>query len=94
MRRGSWPPSPALSYSEMWAPDQPGLAVADLDVGVADRRAALAHALHLGALQHDAGLDALEDLVLVQRAAVTGDVAKPLVTPPPFFFLVAMGARC
>ena len=53
--------------------DEPDLAVAGVRIGFGDRSLALAQRLHLGAGQREARLEALEELVVVPRAAVLGD---------------------
>ena len=53
--------------------EEPQLAVVDPGVGLVELGLALAERLHLGALQHDAGLEGLEELVLAPGAAVRGD---------------------
>jgi hypothetical protein len=52
---------------------QPHLAPLHLGVAVAQVRPPLADALHLGAEQRDAGLERLEDVVIVKRLAVVGN---------------------
>src|SRR5262245_53050621 len=56
------------------AAEQPRLTVADGGVGILERHLAVAQRLHLGPPQNEPGLDGLEDLVLVPRAPVGGDV--------------------
>ena len=68
--------------------DEPQLAVALGRVRVAQHDLAVAQRLDLGAHQHEAGLDPLEDLELVPRAAVGDDRMlarshRPRVLPPP-----------
>src|SRR5262249_62183448 len=53
--------------------DQPGLAVADVRVGLAELDAAVPRGLHLRAGQDETGLDALDELVVAARAAVLRD---------------------
>ena len=50
------------------------LAVFDAGKAVAEVDAALADRLHLGAEQHDTGLERLEEVIVVPRLAVLGDV--------------------
>ena len=57
--------------------DEPGLAVADLRVRLPELGPAVAQRLHLGAGQLETGLDALEEVVVVPRAAVVGDELRP-----------------
>ncbi len=54
-------------------PVQPRLAVPDVRVRLRERRPAVAERLDLGARQHQARLDPLEQLIVVPRAAVVGD---------------------
>ena len=53
--------------------DEPHLAVAHVGERLAELDVARAQRLHLGAAEHDPRLDALEQLVVVPRAAVLGD---------------------
>src|SRR5262249_28899320 len=53
--------------------DQPELAVADVGVRTLQAGAPLPEGLHLGAREHDAGLEPLEQLVLVPRPPVLSD---------------------
>src|SRR5581483_7277359 len=53
--------------------DQPDFATARVGVGLADRGLAVAQRLHLGAGQHNAGLEGFTDLVIETRPAVVGD---------------------
>ena len=53
--------------------DEPELAVARVRVGALQDGVALAQRLDLAAVQHEPGLDALEEVVVVPRAAVLGD---------------------
>src|SRR5688572_27366079 len=55
------------------AVDEPDLAPLDLGIGVFETGARFAEALHLGAGQHQAALDGVEDEVLVMRAAIAAD---------------------
>src|SRR6266511_1045404 len=54
------------------------VAAFDDGVGVLQRRLALPQGLHLAAAQHDAGLDGLDDLVVVAGTAVGRDRARGL----------------
>jgi hypothetical protein len=54
---------------------EPQLAVAQVGVAVLQRGARGAQRLDLGALQHDAGLELVEQLEAIRRLAVAGDVA-------------------
>src|SRR5579875_3621623 len=56
-------------------PVEPHLAVPDGGVGVLELGAAVAQRLDLGALEHDAALEALEQVVAEARLTVGGDVA-------------------
>jgi hypothetical protein len=53
--------------------DEPRLAVAHLGVRLLERRLALTERLHLGPGQHEAGLDPIEEVEVVPRAAVLDD---------------------
>src|SRR6266516_7273757 len=53
--------------------DEPRLAVAHVGVRLLERRLPLPQRLHLGAGQHEAGLDPVEEAVVVPRAAVVDD---------------------
>src|SRR5919202_1090570 len=55
---------------------QPQLAVADARVAVLELGLARAQRLHLGALEHDAGLELVEELVAVGGVAVRRHVAR------------------
>src|SRR5439155_898223 len=57
------------------APDEPGLLVAHRRVGVLEGHLPGTERFHLGAAQHEAGLDGLEDLVVVPGAPVRRDGA-------------------
>ena len=54
-------------------PDQPDLAVVDAGVALGQLHLGLAQGLDLAALQGDAGLEGVEDLVVPPRLAVGGD---------------------
>ena len=53
--------------------DEPRLAVTHVGVGLLQRGASVAERLHLGPGEDESGLDALEQLVFVARAAVVHD---------------------
>src|SRR5439155_17330002 len=53
--------------------DEPYLAVADVRIGALDRRLALSQRLHLRAGQHEPGLEALEQVILVPGPPVGRD---------------------
>src|SRR5512132_682678 len=53
--------------------DQPDLAVAEVGVGLAERDASVAQRLHLGPGQLHAGLEPVEQVVVVPRAAILSD---------------------
>ncbi len=55
---------------------QPQLAVADQDVAVLELGAAVAQRLHLGPLEHHAGLELVEELEAIARLPVRRDVAR------------------
>ena len=54
--------------------DQPGLEPADIRIGLPEHYATLAERLDLGAGQDDPGLVPLEELVVVSRAPILGDL--------------------
>ena len=58
-------------------PDEPGLPFPDVAVGTVERRAAVPEGLDLRAAQHDAGLDPVEQLVVVPRPPVVHDHFRP-----------------
>src|SRR6185436_9705088 len=77
----------ALSVRADVEPEEPGLGPLDLGVRLLQVRAAVAQGLHLGPLEHEAGLVGLEDLEVVMRPAVRRDellaaVAVPHVNAP------------
>src|SRR5438445_3988169 len=53
--------------------DEPRVAVADLGVGLAERGAAVAEGLDLGAAEDEAGLDPVHPLLVVARTTVVDD---------------------
>ncbi len=53
--------------------DEPRLAVAHVRVRLLERRLSVSEGLHLGSGQHEAGLDAVEEVVVVPRSAVVDD---------------------
>ena len=53
--------------------DEPGLTLADVRVGLLEADLALPERLDLAPGQHDARLEALEEVVVVPRLAVLGD---------------------
>src|SRR5215207_3502531 len=55
---------------------QPDLAVSHLGVGVLQLDATLAQRLHLGALEHDPGLELVEQVEAEARLPVGGDVPR------------------
>src|SRR5215210_7361464 len=63
--------------------DEPRLAVADLCERLGERRAPVAQRLHLGARERDAGLDAVEEDVVVARTAVVDDQLVALLLRHP-----------
>src|SRR5262249_8830278 len=62
-------PVPLLVHRDVRS-DEPGLPVSHLRIGLLQRRSALAEGLHLRAGEDEPGLHAVEQLVLVPRAAV------------------------
>ena len=72
-RSGSWfARLPCAVLGDVQA-DEPGLALAHVRVRLLQRRLAVAQRLHLGPGQHEAGLDLVEEVVVVPRAAVVDD---------------------
>ena len=68
-------------------PQEPCLGPLDLGLRLLQVRAAVAQGLHLGPLEHEAGLVGLEDLEVVMRPAIRRDellaaVAVPQVSAP------------
>ena len=81
-RSGSCAPARLLVGGDVQA-DEPELAVAHLAVRLRERRAALAERLDLGAGQHEPGLDAIEQVVLVRAAGSRRSASRALPAMRP-----------